>query len=153
MKGLPLAYQKDMQEDKQGAMEAFGALSLAVRAMTGMVRDLVPDPARMRAAAGEGYATATDLADWLVRTLKMPFREAHHVTGKLVGLASGKGVGLEELSLAEMQGVEPRITGDIFDVLGVEKSVESRVSHDGTAPDNVRRAAQGWLDQLNGQTS
>ena len=87
MKGLPLAYQKDMQEDKQGAMEAFGALSLAVRAMTGMVADIVPDEARMKLAAGEGYATATDLADWLVRTLKMPFRDAHHVTGRIV--ASG----------------------------------------------------------------
>ena len=91
MKGLPLAYQKDMQEDKQGAMEAFGALSLAVRAMTGMVLDLVPDEARMKAAAGEGYATATDLADWLVRTLKMPFRDAHHVTGRIVGEASKQG--------------------------------------------------------------
>ena len=90
MKGLPLAYQKDMQEDKQGAMEAFGALSLAVRAMTGMVLDLVPDQARMKSAAGEGYATATDLADWLVRTLKMPFRDAHHVTGRIVGEASKK---------------------------------------------------------------
>ena len=92
MKGLPLAYQKDMQEDKQGAMEAFAALSLAIRAMTGMVIDLVPDEARMKAAAGEGYATATDLADWLVRTLKMPFRDAHHVTGRIVGLASKQGV-------------------------------------------------------------
>ena len=93
MKGLPLAYQKDMQEDKQGAMEAFGALSLAIRAMTGMVEDLVPDEARMKAAAGEGYATATDLADWLVRTLKMPFRDAHHVTGRIVGarLETGRG--------------------------------------------------------------
>ena len=92
MKGLPLAYQKDMQEDKQGAMEAFGALSLAIRAMTGMVADLVPDEARMKAAAGEGYATATDLADWLVRTLKMPFRDAHHVTGRIVARASKEGV-------------------------------------------------------------
>ena len=99
MKGLPLAYQKDMQEDKQGAMEAFGALSLAIRAMTGMVLDLVPDEERMKAAAGEGYATATDLADWLVRTLKMPFRDAHHVTGRIVGLASKQGVALHELPL------------------------------------------------------
>ena len=91
MKGLPLAYQKDMQEDKQGAMEAFGALSLAIRAMTGMVADIVPDEARMKAAAGEGYATATDLADWLVRTLKMPFRDAHHVTGRIVAKASQAG--------------------------------------------------------------
>ena len=99
MKGLPLAYQKDMQEDKQGAMEAFSALSLAIRAMTGMVLDLVPDENRMKAAAGEGYATATDLADWLVRTLKMPFRDAHHVTGRIVGLASKQGVALHELPL------------------------------------------------------
>ncbi len=99
MKGLPLAYQKDMQEDKQGAMEAFGALSLAIRAMTGMVADLVPDEARMKAAAGEGYATATDLADWLVRTLKMPFRDAHHVTGRIVAMASKAGVPLHQLPL------------------------------------------------------
>jgi hypothetical protein len=110
MKGLPLAYQKDMQEDKQGAMEAFGALSLAIRAMTGMVEDLVPDEARMKAAAGEGYATATDLADWLVRTLKMPFRDAHHVTGRIVSLASKQGVALHELPLKAMQEVEPKIT-------------------------------------------
>src|SRR6201992_4005995 len=106
MKGLPLAYQKDMQEDKQGAMEAFAALSLAIRAMTGMVEDLVPDAARMKAAAGDGYATATDLADWLVRTLKMPFREAHHVTGRIVALASKQGVALHELALEAMQAGE-----------------------------------------------
>ena len=110
MKGLPLAYQKDMQEDKQGAMEAFGALSLAIRAMTGMVADIVPDEARMKAAAGEGYATATDLADWLVRTLKMPFRDAHHVTGRIVAMASKDGVPLHELPLKEMQAIEPKIT-------------------------------------------
>ena len=104
MKGLPLAYQKDMQEDKQGAMEAFAALSLAVRAMTGMVADLVPDEARMKAAAGEGYATATDLADWLVRTLKMPFRDAHHVTGRIVAEASKQGVPLHELPLKDDAG-------------------------------------------------
>ena len=100
MKGLPLAYQKDMQEDKQGAMEAFSALSLAIRAMTGMVLDLVPDETRMKAAAGEGYATATDLADWLVRTLKMPFRDAHHVTGRIVGLASQAGRGAARTAAA-----------------------------------------------------
>src|SRR4051794_20525701 len=102
MKGLPLAYQKDMQEDKQGAMEAFAALSLAVRAMTGMVFDLVPDEARMRLAAGEGYATATDLADWLVRTLKMPFRDAHHVAGRIVAAAAKEGVPLHEMPLEAM---------------------------------------------------
>ena len=104
MKGLPLAYQKDMQEDKQGAMEAFGALSLAIRAMTGMVADLVPDEARMKAAAGDGYATATDLADWLVRTLKMPFRDAHHITGRIVAAASKQGVALHELPLNDDAG-------------------------------------------------
>ena len=103
MKGLPLAYQKDMQEDKEGAIDALGALALSIAAMTGMVRDLEPDVARMRAAAGEGYATATDLADWLVRTLKMPFREAHHVTGRIVAKAAEAGVALEKLPLSAMQ--------------------------------------------------
>src|SRR5579864_5133714 len=107
MKGLPLAYQKDMQEDKAGAMEAFGALSLAIRAMTGMILDVVPDESRMRLAAGQGYATATDLADWLVRTLKMPFREAHRVTGRIVAKASADGVALDELPLKAMQAIEP----------------------------------------------
>jgi argininosuccinate lyase len=148
MKGLPLAYQKDMQEDKQGAMEAFSALSLAVRAMSGMVRDLVPDEARMHAAAGEGYATATDLADWLVRTLKMPFRDAHHVTGRIVGLATKKGVALHELPLKEMQVVEPKITAAVMAVLSVESSVKSRVSYGGTAPKNVRAQAKAWLKRL-----
>jgi argininosuccinate lyase len=102
----------------------------------------------MRAAAGSGYAIATDLADWLVRTLKMPFREAHHVTGRIVGVASARGLVLEALSLAEMQAVEPRITQDVFDVLGVEKSVNSRTSYGGTAPVNVRRQAEAWLKRL-----
>jgi argininosuccinate lyase len=148
MKGLPLAYQKDMQEDKAGAMEAFGALSLAIRAMTGMVRDLVPDEARMKAAAGEGYATATDLADWLVRTLKMPFRDAHHVTGRIVAAASKKGVALHELPLKEMQVIEPKITADAMQVLSVEASVKSRVSYGGTAPKNVKAQAKAWLKRL-----
>ncbi len=148
MKGLPLAYQKDMQEDKAGAMEAFSALSLAVRAMTGMVRDMVPDEKRMHAAAGEGYATATDLADWLVRTLKMPFRDAHHVTGRIVGLAAKKGVALHELPLAEMQSVESKITAEALAVLAVESSVKSRVSYGGTAPKNVRSQAKAWLKRL-----
>src|SRR5260221_4238126 len=126
MKGLPLAYQKDMQEDKQGAMEAFGALSLAIRAMTGMVADMVPDQARMRKAAGEGYATATDLADWLVRTLKVPFREAHHITGRIVAMAAAENVPLHQLPLAAMQAVEKRISKDVFAVLSVDNSVKSR---------------------------
>ena len=148
MKGLPLAYQKDMQEDKAGAMEAFAALSLAVRAMTGMVLDMVPDEKRMHSAAGEGYATATDLADWLVRTLKMPFRDAHHVTGRIVGLASKKGVALHELPLAEMQSVEPKITAAALAVLSVESSVKSRVSYGGTAPKNVKAQAKAWIKRL-----
>ncbi|MCG6207642.1 argininosuccinate lyase [Rhodopseudomonas sp. HC1] len=148
MKGLPLAYQKDMQEDKQGAMEGFAALSLAIRAMTGMVRDLAPEPERMRAAAGEGYATATDLADWLVRTLKMPFRDAHHVTGRIVGLAAKAGVALHELPLADMQAVEKRITKEALAVLSVDSSVKSRTSYGGTAPKNVRAQAKGWLKRL-----
>jgi argininosuccinate lyase len=148
MKGLPLAYQKDMQEDKQGAMEAFAALSLAVRAMTGMVLDLEPDEARMKAAAGEGYATATDLADWLVRTLKMPFREAHHVTGRIVAAASKAGVALHQLPLNAMQAVEPKITAEAVSVLSVEASVKSRTSYGGTAPKNVRAQAKAWLKRL-----
>src|SRR3954463_16614445 len=148
MKGLPLAYQKDMQEDKPGAMEAFGALSLAIRAMTGMVQDIIPDQARMKAAAGEGYATATDLADWLVRTLKMPFRDAHHITGRIVAVASDAGVALDKLHLKNMQGIEPRITAAALAVLSVEASVKSRTSFGGTAPKNVLAQAKGWLRRL-----
>jgi argininosuccinate lyase len=148
MKGLPLAYSKDMQEDKEGAFDALQTLSLCLAAMTGMVRDLTPDAGRMKAAAGSGYATATDLADWLVRTLKMPFREAHHATGRIVGIASARGVGLEELTLEKMRRVEPRLTAEVFDVLGVEKSVASRVSYGGTAPANVRAQASAWLKRL-----
>src|ERR1700751_4271066 len=148
MKGLPLAYQKDMQEDKQGAMEAFAALSLAIRAMTGMVIDMVPDEARMKLAAGEGYTTATDLADWLVRTLKMPFRDAHHVTGRIVARAAQQGVALHELPLSAMQEVEPKITADALKVLSVEASVKSRTSFGGTAPRNVAAAAKAWAKRL-----
>jgi argininosuccinate lyase len=148
MKGLPLAYSKDMQEDKEGAFDALQTLSLSIAAMAGMVRDLEPDLKKMRAAAGDGYATATDLADWLVRALKMPFREAHHVTGRLVALASERKIGLQKLSLNELQLVEPRITKEIYDVLGVENSVKSRTSYGGTAPKNVRAQAKRWLSRL-----
>ena len=148
MKGLPLAYQKDMQEDKEGPMDAFAALSLSLAAMTGMVRDMTPDAARMKKAAGEGYATATDLADWLVRTLKMPFREAHHVTGKIVAEASQAGVALHRLPLETMRKIEPRITDEVFGVLSVDRSVKSRTSYGGTAPKNVRSQAKRWLKQL-----
>ncbi|HKO72863.1 MAG TPA: argininosuccinate lyase [Bradyrhizobium sp.] len=148
MKGLPLAYQKDMQEDKQGAMEAFGALSLAIRAMTGMVMDLVPDESRMKAAAGEGYATATDLADWLVQTLKMPFRDAHHITGRIVAAAAKAGVPLHQMPLKDMQAIEPRITSAALVMLSVEASVKSRSSYGGTAPKNVLAQAKAWLKRL-----
>jgi argininosuccinate lyase len=148
MKGLPLAYQKDMQEDKAGTIEALNALALAIAAMTGMVRDLVADESRMKKAAGEGYATATDLADWLVRELKMPFREAHHVTGRIVARASEIGAPLHRLPLADMQAVEPRITDAVFEVLAVQASVKSRTSHGGTAPKNVRAQARSWLKKL-----
>ncbi len=148
MKGLPLAYSKDMQEDKEGTFDALQSLSLCLAAMTGMIHDLTPNTKRMKLAAGAGFATATDLADWLVRCLKMPFRDAHHVTGRLVAMASAKGVGLEKLSLIEMQGVEPRLSEEIFAVLGVENSVRSRTSYGGTAPANVRQQARRWLARL-----
>jgi argininosuccinate lyase len=148
MKGLPLAYSKDMQEDKEPAFDALDNFSLAIAAMAGMVEDMEPNPEAMRAAAATGYSTATDLADWLVRVLGVPFREAHHVTGAIVALAEKRGVGLQDLSLAEMRSVEPRITEDVFSVLSVEASVASRKSFGGTAPENVRREAQGWLDRL-----
>ena len=148
MKGLPLAYAKDMQEDKEQTFDALQTLSLAVAAMAGMVRDLVPDLKRMKQAAGAGFATATDLADWLVRELNLPFREAHHVTGRLVGAAADKGIGLEKLSLADMQAVHPAITEGVFAVLGVEKSVKSRTSYGGTAPANVKAQARRWQKAL-----
>jgi argininosuccinate lyase len=148
MKGLPLTYSKDMQEDKEGVFDALQTLSLCLAAIAGMVRDMQPDLKTMKKAAGLGYATATDLADWLVRVLKMPFRDAHHVTGRLVGMASEQGIGLEKLGLAEMQAVEPRITAEVLEVLGVERSVRSRVSHGGTAPRQVRAQASRWLRQL-----
>ena len=148
MKGLPLAYSKDMQEDKEGLFDALETLSLCLAATTGIIKDLTPDPKRMKAAAGAGYATATDLADWLVRALKMPFREAHHVTGRIVALAAGRGVPLERLTLDEMRSVEPRIAEDAFGVLGVDRSVKSRTSYGGTAPANVRRQAKAWLKRL-----
>jgi argininosuccinate lyase len=148
MKGLPLAYAKDTQEDKEPVFDAAETWTLSLAAMTGMVRDLRADTARMAAFAGSGFATATDLADWLVRALKMPFREAHHVTGRLVALAEGRGVDLAGLSLAEMQGVEPRITADVFGVLTVAASVASRTSYGGTAPANVAAQAARWRAAL-----
>ena len=148
MKGLPLAYSKDMQEDKEGAFDALDNLALCIAALAGMVRDMKIDRERLKRAAGAGYATATDLADWLVQRLNLPFREAHHITGRVVAVAEARGVGLEELSLQELQDVEPRITDELFAVLGVDNSVASRKSYGGAAPDNVRAAAQSWLNCL-----
>jgi len=150
MKGLPLAYSKDMQEDKEGAFDALDSLALCIAAIAGMTRDMTVDRDRMRAAAGAGYATATDLADWLVRALGLPFREAHHVTGRIVALAATRGAQLEDLTLGDMRSVEPRVTAEVFGVLGVDKSVESRRSYGGAAPENVRAQARDWLKRLNG---
>ena len=148
MKGLPLAYGKDMQEDKVPVFEAADALELCLAATTGMVRDMRPDRERLRAAAGHGFATATDLADWLTRTLNVPFREAHHVTGQIVAKAAEAGLPLDKLPLETMQAVEPRITKAVFGVLSVEASVKSRNVYGGTAPNNVRAEAKRWLRRL-----
>ncbi len=152
MKGLPLAYAKDMQEDKDGTIRALSDFSVVIAATAGMTRDLVADEKRMKSMAGDGYSTATDLADWLVRTLNIPFREAHHITGSIVAKASSANLPLHRLPLAEMQAVEKRITDDVFNVLSVSKSVASRTSYGGTAPKNVRVQAKRWLKKL-GQNS
>jgi argininosuccinate lyase len=148
MKGLPLAYAKDMQEDKEPVFDAADAWALSLAAVTGMVRDLAPDTARLREMAGSGFSTATDLADWLVRVLKLPFRQAHHVTGRLVARAEARGVDLPALTLAEMQAEEKGITAEIYSVLTVEASVASRTSYGGTAPANVARQAAKWQAAL-----
>ncbi|SJZ34756.1 argininosuccinate lyase [Enhydrobacter aerosaccus] len=142
MKGLPLTYGKDMQEDKEPLFDAADALELCIGAMTGMIRDLKANPERMRAVASADYSVATDLADWLVREIGLPFRQAHHVTGVLVGKAAAKGIDLDKLSLDEMQAVEPRITAAVYGVLTVEASVAARKSIGGTAPANVARAVK-----------
>lgn len=148
MKGLPLAYAKDMQEDKEPVFDAAEAWALSLAAMAGMARDMTPDVARMRRFAGAGFATATDLADWLVRVLRLPFRDAHHVTGRLVALAEARDVDLAGLSLAEMRSVAAGITEDVFSVLTVDASVASRTSFGGTAPANVATEAARWLATL-----
>lgn len=149
MKGLPLAYAKDMQEDKATTFEGFDALALALAAMAGMIGDLKPNKAAMKEAATFGYSTATDIADWLVRVLDMPFRDAHHVTGAVVALAEKQSVTLDQLALKDMQSIEPRITNDIFSILTVDASAASRTSYGGTAPVNVKQQADRWLAALN----
>jgi len=150
MKGLPLAYSKDMQEDKEPVFEAADTMELAIAAMTGMVEDMVVNVAVTAAAAGAGFTTATDIADWCVRALAMPFRQAHHVAGRLVKMAEDKGCGLEDLSLDEMRTVEPRLTAEAQAVLSVASSVASRTSFGGTAPARVAEAAAAatrrWLE-------
>jgi argininosuccinate lyase len=148
MKGLPLTYSKDMQEDKEAVFDAAETLDLMLAAMTGMVGDMTVDAAAMGRAAGAGYSTATDLADWLVRMLGLPFREAHHVTGRAVALAEGKKVGLETLSLAELQAIHPGITANVHSVLSVQNSVKSRTSYGGTAPSEVRKQIRAWKKRL-----
>lgn len=148
MKGLPLAYSKDMQEDKEQVFDAADTLMLALAAMTGMVTDMNANKAALAAAASSGFSTATDLADWLVREAGLPFRDAHHATGALVALAEGKGCDLPDLSLADMQSVNPAITKGVFDVLTVDASVASRTSYGGTAPANVRDQIARWRERL-----
>ena len=148
MKGLPLTYSKDMQEDKEAVFDAAETLDLMLAAMTGMVRDLAVDAAAMKKAAGSGYSTATDLADWLVRRLGLPFREAHHVTGRAVALAEEKKAGLDKLSLEELRTLHPGIEADVFSVLAVQNSVKSRSSFGGTAPAQVRRQIRYWKKRL-----
>ena len=148
MKGLPLAYSKDMQEDKEPVFDAFDALELGLAAMAGMVADMTPNKARLAEAAGAAFSTATDLADWLVMNLNMPFRDAHHATGTIVALAEKQGVTLDALALADMQKVEPRITADIFNVLTPLASATSRTSYGGTAPNNVRKQVARWKAEL-----
>jgi argininosuccinate lyase len=142
LKGLPLAYSKDMQEDKEPVFEAEETLALSLAAMTGMIRDLTANPEAMRRAADRGFVTATDLADWLVRTLGVPFREAHHAAGSLVKLAEKRGVALADLTLEDFRGVNPDIDDGVYAVLSVESSVASRTSEGGTAPVRVRAAIE-----------
>ncbi len=148
MKGLPLAYSKDMQEDKEQLFDAADTIEIVLAAMTGMIQDLEPVPERMAAVAGAGFSTATDLADWLVRGLGIPFRDAHHITGRIVSEAENRGVDLEGLPLDVMQTVEPRIHAGIFEVLGVENSVRSRTSFGGTAPVRVAEQIAWWRGRL-----
>jgi len=148
MKGLPLAYSKDMQEDKAATFEAFDALDLSLQAMTGMIATMQPNTERMKAAASSAFSTATDLADWLVRELNIPFREAHHITGAAVKAAEKAGVSLPDLPIATLKSIEPRITEAVYAVLTVEASVASRQSYGGTAPVRVREQIAAWKEKL-----
>jgi argininosuccinate lyase len=151
MKGLPLAYSKDMQEDKEAVFDAAETLDLMIAAMTGMVRDMEIDKAAMKKAAGAGHSTATDLADWLVREAGLPFREAHHVSGRAVALAEERRTGLDKLPLEELRAIHPAITEAVFGVLSVSASVKSRSSYGGTAPNQVRARIRDWRKRLKRQ--
>jgi argininosuccinate lyase len=148
MKGLPLAYSKDMQEDKEQVFDAADTLMLSLAAMTGMVSDMTANRTNLEKAAASGFSTATDLADWLVREAGLPFRDAHHVTGALVAIAETKGVDLPDLTLPEMTSVHPAITDGVYSVLGVENSVASRRSYGGTSPERVREQVAAWKERL-----
>ncbi|SDG13371.1 argininosuccinate lyase [Pelagibacterium luteolum] len=148
MKGLPLAYSKDMQEDKEVAFDALDNFSLSLAAMTGMMSDLTVNREKMAAAAGAGFSTATDLADWLVRAVNVPFRDAHHITGRAVAAAEAKGCGLEGLTIEDFKEIDERITSQVFKVLGVDNSVKSRTSFGGTAPANVKEQVKLWRARL-----
>ena len=148
MKALPLAYAKDMQEDKEGLFDAFDNLSLCLSAMAGQMAHIVPDKEKMRAAAGAQFSTATELADWLVREAGLTFREAHHITGRLVAKAESRACALHELSLADMQAENSHITESVYQFLDPAHAVASRTSFGGTAPQNVKQAAEAWLDRL-----
>lgn len=148
MKGLPLTYSKDMQEDKEGVFDAAETLELCLAAMTGMISDMTINTDAMRAASGSGYSTATDLADWLVREAGLPFRDAHHVTGRAVALAESEGVQLHELTLEQLQNIHEKITEDIYNVLSVDASVSSRTSYGGTSPENVKAQVAYWRERI-----
>ena len=148
MKGLPLAYSKDMQEDKEQVFDAADSLNLALCAMEGMIKDLTANKDSLEFAAKSGFSTATDLADWLVRVLNLPFREAHHITGELVGLAEQLKCDLSEIKLKEMQRIHSGITEDVFTVLSIENSVKSRSSYGGTSPEEVQFQIDRWKKEL-----
>jgi argininosuccinate lyase len=151
MKGLPLAYSKDMQEDKEITFDALDSLSLALAAMTGMVGDLTVNRERMRSAADSGFSTATDIADWLVREADIPFRDAHHITGQIVALAEKKGIKLDALTIEDFKAIDQRIDSRIHKVLSVDSSVRSRQSYGGTAPENVIAQVARWQEILTGR--
>jgi argininosuccinate lyase len=151
MKGLPLAYSKDMQEDKEVAFDALDALSLSLAAMTGMIADLTVNREKMRASAAAGFITATDVADWLVRVADVPFRQAHEITGKLVALAEARGIGLDGLTIEDFKSVDERLDSRVGKVISVEGSVAARTSYGGTAPKNVAAQAARWKERLTGE--